>query len=157
MDVVADDQRVVLALDRPPAARVEVEERDAVFGRLDLRRVAELPHQRAGVARQLRGATGILQFAREDVGDKRLGRRIGGIEDDHAMPAEQIVEPAGKRRRDRRAGGVAPRQRVERLASEFRRRERRRELAERVAGDPRRASAPRLAACRRRRTSASAI
>ena len=100
--------------------------------RADLRRVAASGEDGARFGRKRRGSTRRRQLAREDVGDERLRRGIGRLEDDEAERSEQRLEPA--RERARHAGARLPRgpERAHHIRGEFRALQRRLEFPERL-------------------------
>ena len=83
-----------------------MEERDAVGLRHDLRRVAARRQRLARRGGERRGASRRVAISRrEHVGHERLGGRIGGVEDDQPVRAEQRLDPAWRTPRPRRCPG----------------------------------------------------
>ena len=98
---------------------------------------------------------GVGDLAAEHVGDERLDRRIGGVEHDQAVCAEQRFEPAGERIGHADARPVGGAERVEQPGRELGRRQCGCELVERRRRRVRRARARRPAVRRRLRAAAS--
>ena len=97
----ADRVGAVANLDGPASRLVQIEQIDGVFGGLDLWRMTERRHRRAGALDERRCSCRRSKLGHEQVGDGRLDARVGRVEDDEAMSAEELVDPAGERAADR--------------------------------------------------------
>ena len=126
---VADDRLVAAAADRAARA-VEMEERDAVGLRNDLRLVAARREFVTGGCRERCGPPRMAEFACEQVAHQRFGRRIGRFEHHEPVGAEHGLQPARERVGDAGAWPVGCPQLAEHPVGEVGLRERGRQFVE---------------------------